>query len=158
MFTLITSIHFCFNPKQIHNFRPHYHQVIFLPFGNKPPGRCIGNSKTISNRTYRNFRIKGSDSIWLIELLKHHNINPRNSAMKFGYRKPSLKKRFAARTSVKRLVRHSLGVKAPKGWGWLTKPKKAAYNKIYSKTTRGCMVTILAIVGLFFSLIISLYL
>jgi len=59
--------------------------------------------------------------------------------MKFGFRKPSLKKSIAARTSVKRFVRHSLGVKAPRGWGWLTNPKKAAYNRIYSRTTFGLM-------------------
>lgn len=53
----------------------------------------------------------------------------------FGLRKPSLKKSLAARTSVKRVVRHNLGLKAPRGWGWLTKPKKAAYNRVYSRTT-----------------------
>ncbi|MCU1245308.1 MAG: hypothetical protein JWN02_1218, partial [Acidobacteria bacterium] len=37
--------------------------------------------------------------------------------MKFGIRTPSLRKRIAARTSLKRVVRHSLGVKAPRGWG-----------------------------------------
>jgi hypothetical protein len=55
--------------------------------------------------------------------------------MKFGFRTPSLKKRIAARTSWKRYVRHNLGVKAPRGWGWLTNPKKAAYNRIYNRTT-----------------------
>lgn len=40
-------------------------------------------------------------------------------------------KRIAARTSVKRYVRHSLGLKAPRGWGWLTNPKKASYNQEY---------------------------
>lgn len=55
--------------------------------------------------------------------------------MKFGMRKPSIRKSIAARTSVKRYIRHSLGVKAPRGWGWLTNPKKAAYNRIYNKTT-----------------------
>ncbi len=55
--------------------------------------------------------------------------------MKFGIRKPSLKKSFAARTSLKRVVRHSLGVKAPQGAGWLTNPKKAAYNRVYSRTS-----------------------
>jgi hypothetical protein len=57
--------------------------------------------------------------------------------MKFGFRIPSINKRIAARTSVKRYVRHSLGFKAPKGWGWLTNPKKAAYNRVYSRTTFG---------------------
>jgi len=55
--------------------------------------------------------------------------------MKFGMRKPSIRKSIAARTSVKRYIRHSLGLKAPRGWGWLTDPKKAAYNRIYNKTT-----------------------
>ena len=57
--------------------------------------------------------------------------------MKFGFRKPSFRKRLAARTSVKRYVRHSLGVKAPRGWGWLTNPKKALYNRVYNRTTFG---------------------
>jgi hypothetical protein len=60
--------------------------------------------------------------------------------MKIGFRRPSIKKRIAARTSVKRVVRHNLGLKAPKGWGWLTNPKKAAYNRVYSRTTRGCVL------------------
>lgn len=58
--------------------------------------------------------------------------------MKFGFRVPSLKKRIAARTSWKRYVRHNLGLKAPRGWGWLTNPRKAAYNRIYNRTTVGC--------------------
>ncbi|VTU43149.1 MULTISPECIES: hypothetical protein [unclassified Variovorax] len=55
--------------------------------------------------------------------------------MKFGMRKPSVRKMIGARTSPKRFVRHSLGLKAPRGWGWLINPKKAAYNRIYSRTT-----------------------
>lgn len=55
--------------------------------------------------------------------------------MKFGMRKPSLKRSFAARTSVKRMVRHNLGIKAPRGWGFLTNPKKAGYNRVYNRTT-----------------------
>jgi len=64
--------------------------------------------------------------------------------MKFGLRSPSLRQRFAARTSWRRAVRHSLGLKAPRGWGWLTNPGRAAYNRIYSRTTmglgRGCLL------------------
>jgi hypothetical protein len=60
--------------------------------------------------------------------------------MKFGIRTPSLRKRIAARTSLKRVVRHSLGVKAPRGWGWLTNPRRAAYNRVYNRTTVGCLV------------------
>ena len=57
--------------------------------------------------------------------------------MKWGFRKPSLSKRIAARTSVKRYIRNSLGLKAPRGWGWLTNPKKAMYNRMYRRTTFG---------------------
>lgn len=67
--------------------------------------------------------------------------------MKFGFRVPSIKKRIAARTSVKRFVRHSMGVKAPRGMGWLTNPKKAAYNRVYNKTTKGCMLVLLWAAG-----------
>lgn len=64
--------------------------------------------------------------------------------MRFGFRVPSLRKRIAARTSWKRVVRNSLGLKAPRGWGWVTNPRRAAYNRIYNRTTvglgRGCVV------------------
>lgn len=73
--------------------------------------------------------------------------------MKFGFRIPSLKKRIAARTSFKRVVRHSLGFKAPRGFGWLTNPKKAAYNRVYNKTSKGCMVMLITLAGLLFSII-----
>ena len=62
--------------------------------------------------------------------------------VRFGFRAPSLKKRLSARTSLKRAVRHRLGLKAPRGWGWITNPRKAAYNRIYSRTTRGCLVVL----------------
>ena len=55
--------------------------------------------------------------------------------MKFGVRRPSLRKSIAARTSWKRAVRHRLGFKAPRGWGWITNPKRAAYNRVYHRTT-----------------------
>ena len=59
--------------------------------------------------------------------------------MKIGFRIPSITKRIAARTS----VRHNLGFKAPRGLGWVTNPKKALYNRVYSRTTRGCVVSLL---------------
>jgi hypothetical protein len=62
--------------------------------------------------------------------------------VRFGFRIPSLKKRLAARTSLKRYVRHSFGIEAPRGWGWLTNPRKAAYNRVYNRTTRGCLVVV----------------
>ena len=68
--------------------------------------------------------------------------------MKFAFRKPSLNKRIAARTSLKRAFKNSLGLKAPKGWGWLTNPKKAAYNKVYNKTSRGCLSIVVFIIGI----------
>ncbi len=37
--------------------------------------------------------------------------------MKIGFRIPSITKRIAARTSIKRVVRHNLGLKAPRGLG-----------------------------------------
>lgn len=57
--------------------------------------------------------------------------------MKIGFRVPSLKKRLSARTSVKRAARHRLGVKAPRGLGVVTNPKKAMYNRLYNRTTIG---------------------
>lgn len=57
--------------------------------------------------------------------------------MKFGFRVPSLKRRIAARTSWKRIVRHSMGLKMPRGTGFITNPKRALYNKVYRKTTFG---------------------
>lgn len=50
---------------------------------------------------------------------------------------PSLKKRIAARVSLKRVIRHRMGLKVPRGLGILTNPKRAIYNKIYRKTSLG---------------------
>jgi hypothetical protein len=55
--------------------------------------------------------------------------------MKFGFRKPSLSKIISARTSPKRIIKNALGLKAPRGWGWLTNPNKAAYNRVYNRTS-----------------------
>lgn len=58
--------------------------------------------------------------------------------MKFGMRKSSFKKSFKARTTgkAKRALKRALipGY-GKKGAGWIKNPKKAAYNKIYRKTT-----------------------
>jgi hypothetical protein len=67
--------------------------------------------------------------------------------LKFGFRIPSFTKRIAARTSLKRVISHNLGFKAPKGFGWFTNPKKAAYNKVYNKTSRGCLINLLFMVS-----------
>jgi len=55
--------------------------------------------------------------------------------MKIGMRKPSLKKRVAARTSLKRQVVHRAGLKMPRGYGWVRNPKRHVYNKVYNRTT-----------------------
>lgn len=55
--------------------------------------------------------------------------------MKFGMRKPSLKKRISARTSIKRQIAHRAGLKMPRGYGWIRNPKKYVYNKVYNRTT-----------------------
>lgn len=79
--------------------------------------------------------------------------------MKFGIRKPSLKKKLAARTSLKRVVRHQLGFKAPRGYSWITNPKKAAYNRAYNKTSVGCSMLVVIFLMLFAtSAIVSLVL
>jgi len=66
--------------------------------------------------------------------------------VKFGLRIPSLTKRIAARLSLKRYVRHSLGFKAPRGLGWLTNPGRALYNRVYNRTSVGCGLLV-AILG-----------
>lgn len=58
--------------------------------------------------------------------------------MKIGMRKPSLKKSLKARTTgkAKRAVKKAvIPGYGKKGAGWLKNPKKAAYNKVYKKTT-----------------------
>ena len=58
--------------------------------------------------------------------------------MKFGMRKPSIKKSIAARTtgrakrSLKKAIIPGYGKKET---GWIKNPKKAVYNKIYNKTS-----------------------
>lgn len=58
--------------------------------------------------------------------------------MKFGMRTPSLKKSVKAQTTgkLKRSIKKALipGY-GKKGMGWIKNPKKAAYNKVYHKTS-----------------------
>ncbi|HJP58894.1 MAG TPA: hypothetical protein VJ865_02810 [Gemmatimonadaceae bacterium] len=68
--------------------------------------------------------------------------------MRFGFRVPSLKKRVAARTSLKRYVRNNLGLKAPRGYGWIPNPRRALYNRVYNRTTTGCALYLAAPIGL----------
>lgn len=58
--------------------------------------------------------------------------------MKFGVRKPNLKKRIRGRTTgrLKRKVKSSINpFYGKKGMGWIRNPKRALYNKVYNKTT-----------------------
>lgn len=60
--------------------------------------------------------------------------------MKVGFRTPSIKKSISARTTgkIKRKAKKAIvpGY-GQKGVGWVTNPKKAAYNKVYNKATFG---------------------
>ena len=55
--------------------------------------------------------------------------------MKFGIRTPSLMKSLSARTSPTRIIKNALGLKAPRGFGFITNPKKAVYNRVYNRTS-----------------------
>ncbi|MFB9777104.1 hypothetical protein [Brevibacterium otitidis] len=58
--------------------------------------------------------------------------------MKFGIRTPNLKSRVRARTTgrLKRKVKGSINpFYGRKGTGWVRNPKRAAYNKVYNKTS-----------------------
>lgn len=58
--------------------------------------------------------------------------------MKIGARKPSLKKSIKAKTTGKakrQLKKSVIPGYGQKGTGWIKDPKKAAYNKVYNKTT-----------------------
>lgn len=58
--------------------------------------------------------------------------------MKFGLRTPSIKRSLKARTTgrAKRAVKKALILGyGKKGMGWIKNPKKAAYNKVYRKTS-----------------------
>lgn len=58
--------------------------------------------------------------------------------MKIGVRTPSIKKSVSARTTgrINREIKRAVNpVYGKKGMGWINDPKRAAYNKIYNKTT-----------------------
>lgn len=60
--------------------------------------------------------------------------------MKVGFRKPSLKKSLKAHTTAKwkrQAKKAIIPGYGKKGSGWIKNPKKAAYNKVYHKTTFG---------------------
>lgn len=75
--------------------------------------------------------------------------------MKFGARKPSIKKSISARTTgkAKRAIKKSvIPSYGKRGMGWIHDPKKATYNKIYNKTSFG-LGNIFGVLGEAFSLI-----
>ena len=58
--------------------------------------------------------------------------------MKFGMRKPSITKSLKARTTTKYKRKEKKALipgYGKKGMGWIKNPKKAAYNKVYKKTS-----------------------
>ena len=60
--------------------------------------------------------------------------------MKYGVRKPNVKKSIKARTTgkVKRQVKKAVNpLYGKKGMGIVNDPKKAAYNAVYNRTTVG---------------------
>lgn len=60
--------------------------------------------------------------------------------VKFGFRKPSLKKSFRARTTGKwkRKIKRSINpFYGKKGVGFIKNPRRSIRNKIYKKTTLG---------------------
>lgn len=62
--------------------------------------------------------------------------------MKYGVRKPSVKKSISARTTgkIKRQVKSSVDpLYGKKGMGVINDPKKAAYNAVYDRTTVQCI-------------------
>ena len=66
--------------------------------------------------------------------------------MKIGFRKPSIKKRISARTTgaaKRKLKKAIIPGYGKKGMGWVKNPKRAAYNKVYRKTTTGCLLPVI---------------
>ncbi len=58
--------------------------------------------------------------------------------MKFGMRKPSVKRSIKARTTgrAKRTIKKTINpLYGKKGMGLVKNPKKAVYNKVYKKTS-----------------------
>ena len=58
--------------------------------------------------------------------------------MRFGLRKPSLKKKFKANTTAKwkrKVKRKVVPFYGKKGMGYIKNPKRAIKNKVYNKVT-----------------------
>jgi hypothetical protein len=65
--------------------------------------------------------------------------------MRFGFRVPSFKKRFSARTSLTRAVRAK--VRLPKGSRMITDPKQAIDDAVYNRTTKAACFIATAVYG-----------
>lgn len=80
--------------------------------------------------------------------------------MKVGVRKPSLKKSISARTTgrAKRTVKSSVNpLYGKKGMGWVNDPEKAAYNKVYNKTTTSIGSTSILLITIFIVLLVIIF-
>jgi hypothetical protein len=53
----------------------------------------------------------------------------------FRVRLPSVKRKIAARTSVARATRNATGLRATRGLGWISSPRRAFRNRVYNRTT-----------------------
>ena len=52
-----------------------------------------------------------------------------------------------------------LGLHAPRGAGWITNPRKAAYNRVYNRTSKSCCgLFILIPLAIFIPLTIKVFL
>ena len=78
------------------------------------------------------------DPVELVGMILLEGVN----MLKIGFRKPGIKRRIRARTSVKRQVVHRGGIKMPRGYGIFRNPKKAVYNKVYNRTSFDVFKTI----------------
>jgi hypothetical protein len=76
--------------------------------------------------------------------------------MKFGSRMPTITKRIAARTSIKRIVQNKLGLQVPPGYRGITNPKKIVSNKVYNKTSVRCMFALVVFIGVSLGLLLIL--
>lgn len=71
--------------------------------------------------------------------------------MKYGVRKPSVRKSISMRTSgrVTRSINRSVNpYYGKKGMGWVNNPRKAGYNKVYNKTSCPAVGIVVAIATL----------
>lgn len=79
--------------------------------------------------------------------------------MKVGMRTPNLNKSLKARTTgkAKRQIKKAINpAYGKKGMGWVNDPKRAAYNKVYNKTTFSFIDSNLIVLGIVIFVIVIL--